>query len=42
MLLAGADAQITKEPDDQTYGSFYGARDLEGNEWSFGTYAPSL
>ena len=28
-------------PTDLDYGSRdYGARDLEGNLWSFGTYAP--
>jgi uncharacterized glyoxalase superfamily protein PhnB len=36
---AGAD--ITRELADQPYGSReYGAKDLEGNEWSFGTYSP--
>jgi len=37
-----AGAEIIREPVHEDYGSFYGARDLEGNEWSFGTYAPSL
>jgi uncharacterized glyoxalase superfamily protein PhnB len=36
-----AGAEITMEPADQDYGSRdFAARDLEGNEWSFGTYAP--
>ena len=35
-----AGAEIVREPQDEDYGSFYGARDLEGNEWSFGTYRP--
>jgi uncharacterized glyoxalase superfamily protein PhnB len=36
---AGAD--ILYEPRDTEYGSReYGARDLEGNIWSFGTYRP--
>ena len=36
---AGAD--ILYEPRDTPYGSReYGARDLEGNIWSFGTYRP--
>ena len=36
-----AGAEITMEPTDQDYGSRdFAARDLEGNEWSFGTYAP--
>jgi len=34
-----AGAEITREVADQPYGSReYGARDLEGNAWSFGTY----
>lgn len=37
-----AGAEIVREPMREEYGSFYGARDLEGNEWSFGTYQPSL
>jgi len=36
-----AGARITRELADQPYGSReYGARDLEGNSWSFGTYDP--
>jgi uncharacterized glyoxalase superfamily protein PhnB len=36
-----AGAAITRELCDQPYGSReYGARDLEGNAWSFGTYNP--
>jgi uncharacterized glyoxalase superfamily protein PhnB len=36
-----AGAEITRELADQPYGSReYGARDLEGNAWSFGTYDP--
>ena len=36
-----AGAEITRELADQSYGSReYGARDLEGNRWSFGTYNP--
>lgn len=37
----GAGAEITEEPHDEDYGSFYAARDPEGNLWSFGTYRPS-
>ncbi|CQR64750.1 VOC family protein [Streptomyces leeuwenhoekii] len=34
-------AEILMPPADQDYGSRdYMARDLEGNVWSFGTYAP--
>jgi uncharacterized glyoxalase superfamily protein PhnB len=34
--------EIACEPADMPYGSReYGARDLEGNVWSFGTYDPS-
>ena len=34
-------AEILMPPTDQDYGSRdYMARDLEGNVWSFGTYAP--
>ena len=34
-------AEITREPNDTDYGSReYGARDTEGNAWSFGTYQP--
>jgi len=36
-----AQAEIVRELADQPYGSReYGARDLEGNAWSFGTYDP--
>jgi uncharacterized glyoxalase superfamily protein PhnB len=36
-----AGAEIVRELADQPYGSReYGARDLEGNAWSFGTYDP--
>jgi uncharacterized glyoxalase superfamily protein PhnB len=36
---AGAD--VFREPEDQDYGGRdYSAHDLEGNVWSFGTYAP--
>ena len=36
-----AGARITREPQDMDYGSReYGARDLEGYHWSFGTYRP--
>lgn len=36
-----AGAEITRELADQPYGSReYGARDLEGNAWSFGSYSP--
>jgi uncharacterized glyoxalase superfamily protein PhnB len=36
-----AGAEITREPEDQEYGSRdYSAKDLEGNVWSFGTYRP--
>jgi uncharacterized glyoxalase superfamily protein PhnB len=38
---AGAD--ITREPEDQDYGSRdYTVRDPEGHTWSFGTYRPSI
>ncbi|TXS51113.1 VOC family protein [Streptomyces sp. t39] len=38
---AGHGAEIVTEPADQDYGARdYMARDLEGNIWSFGTYAP--
>jgi uncharacterized glyoxalase superfamily protein PhnB len=34
-----AGAEITREPTDTHYGSReFGARDPEGNRWSFGTY----
>jgi uncharacterized glyoxalase superfamily protein PhnB len=36
-----AGAAIMYEPRDTDYGSReYGARDFEGNAWSFGTYTP--
>jgi uncharacterized glyoxalase superfamily protein PhnB len=36
-----AGARIVRDLADQPYGSReYGARDLEGNAWSFGTYDP--
>src|SRR4051794_507238 len=36
-----AGAEIVMEPHDTDYGSReYGARDHEGNLWSFGTYMP--
>lgn len=35
-----AGAEIVDGPQKQDYGSFYGARDPEGNLWSFGTYRP--
>jgi uncharacterized glyoxalase superfamily protein PhnB len=36
-----AGAEIVRELADQPYGSReYGARDREGNAWSFGTYDP--
>ena len=36
-----AGAEIVRELADQPYGSReYGALDLEGNAWSFGTYDP--
>ena len=36
-----AGAEITMPPTDQDYGSRdFSARDLEGNEWAFGTYQP--
>ncbi len=37
-----AGAEIASGPQHEEYGSFYGARDPEGNLWSFGTYAPAL
>jgi len=38
----GAGAKIYRELEDQDYGSRdFSARDLEGNLWSFGTYAPA-
>ena len=37
----GAGAEITMELTDTDYGSRdYGAEDLEGNRWYFGTYDP--
>lgn len=37
-----AGAEITRELNDTDYGSReYGAKDLEGHHWSFGTYRPS-
>jgi uncharacterized glyoxalase superfamily protein PhnB len=37
-----AGAVVTRELQDTRYGSReYIARDLEGNEWSFGTYRPT-
>lgn len=36
-----AGAQVTRDLEDTDYGSRqYSTRDLEGNEWSFGTYRP--
>ncbi len=36
-------AEILMPPTDQDYGSRdYMARDIEGNIWSFGTYAPGI
>jgi uncharacterized glyoxalase superfamily protein PhnB len=36
-----AGAELIREPNDTDYGSReYGARDPEGNVWSFGTYQP--
>ncbi|RHW17756.1 glyoxalase [Sphingomonas gilva] len=36
-----AGAEIIMEPEDQDYGGrVYGARDPEGNVWSFGSYDP--
>jgi uncharacterized glyoxalase superfamily protein PhnB len=38
-----AGAEITREIEDTDYGSReYTARDLEGHEWSFGTYRPTV
>jgi uncharacterized glyoxalase superfamily protein PhnB len=37
-----AGAEITMELTDQEYGSRdFGVRDLEGNQWNFGTYEPT-
>ena len=39
---AGAGAGIVYPPEDTEFGTRrYRARDPEGHEWSFGTYAPS-
>jgi uncharacterized glyoxalase superfamily protein PhnB len=35
-----AGAEIVDELQVLDYGSFYAARDPEGNLWSFGTYGP--
>ncbi len=36
-----AGAEIVQEPEDQDYGGrLYGARDLEGHVWHFGSYDP--
>lgn len=35
-----AGAEIVGEPETLDYGSFYSARDPDGNLWSFGTYGP--
>jgi uncharacterized glyoxalase superfamily protein PhnB len=37
-----AGAEIVGEIQHLDYGSFYGARDPDGNLWSFGTYRPEL
>ncbi|MBA2758076.1 MAG: VOC family protein [Chloroflexia bacterium] len=38
-----AGAEIGYEPHDTEYGSReYGAKDFEGNSWSFGTYKPTI
>jgi len=38
-----AGAQITRPLNDTDYGSReYGAKDLEGHHWSFGTYRPAV
>jgi uncharacterized glyoxalase superfamily protein PhnB len=38
-----AGAEITRELNDTDYGSReYGARDLEGHHWSFGTYRAAV
>lgn len=37
-----AGAEVTMELTDQDYGSRdFAVRDLEGNEWNFGTYEPT-
>jgi uncharacterized glyoxalase superfamily protein PhnB len=39
----GAGAEVVRELEDTDYGSRdFSVRDLEGNLWSFGTYAPTL
>jgi uncharacterized glyoxalase superfamily protein PhnB len=39
---SAAGAEITRPLEDTDYGSRqYCARDLDGNEWSFGTYRPA-
>ena len=38
-----AGARIVREPHDTDYGSReYGVKDLEGHDWSFGTYRPEI
>jgi uncharacterized glyoxalase superfamily protein PhnB len=38
-----AGAEITREYEEKDYGGAgYSARDLEGHEWSFGSYRPSV
>lgn len=38
-----AGVKITRELNDTEYGSReYGAKDLEGHHWSFGTYRPAV
>jgi uncharacterized glyoxalase superfamily protein PhnB len=38
----GAGAEVTMELTDQDYGSRdFAVRDLEGNQWNFGTYEPT-
>jgi len=37
-----AGAEIVGGPQTESYGSFYSARDPEGNLWSFGSYRPTL
>jgi uncharacterized glyoxalase superfamily protein PhnB len=37
-----AGAEVTMDLTDQEYGSRdFGVRDLEGNQWNFGTYEPT-
>lgn len=39
---AAAGARITRAPEDMDYGGRgYSAEDLEGHQWSFGSYRPS-